>query len=89
MPHEQTNLHKAKESLLAEQKQLVTDLQRERAALHEERLRVAADQDALQRGAMAMREKAEDKMRECALQREALDEMKGELELRERQVGCF
>ena len=82
----QIQLQKAKEALLAEQKQLIVDNQREKATLHEERLRVAADQDTLQRGAMELQKKAEDKLRECALKREEMGELKNELELRERKV---
>ena len=48
---------------------------------------MAADQDALQKGAMELQRKAEDKMRECALKQEEMDELKNELELRERKVG--
>ena len=62
------------------------DVQRGKVALHEERLRVAADQDALQKGAMELQKKAEDKLRECALKQEEMDESKNDLELRERKV---
>ena len=74
---------------MAEQRQLIVDVQREKATLHEERLRVGADQDALQKGAMELQRKAEDKMRECAIKQEEMTEIKNDLELRERKVIRF
>ena len=83
------NLQKAKEALLAEQRQLIVDVQREKAVLHEERIRVGSDQDALQKGAMELQRKAEDKLRECAIKQEEMTEFKNDLELRERKVMWF
>ena len=47
---------------------------------------MASDQDKLQKGAMELQKKAEEKLRECALKQEEMDELRNELELRERKV---